>query len=440
MSATAERAWAGEVINMLLTSQTGNLPGYGYSGGEFFGYPPPFPSDVLVIVGEMTTNATLAQYTNYFRSFAPPFQPDPFDLMYWDPSDPQQNWNALPLGRIAIGSGLVQFRSDWSANAIVGDFHSQDYTQCDHQTEWAGHLEIVKGPDGLLVNPMGVTGGVYPCAANALFLDDLGEGTQDRRNCPSFEASRQPPGVRMTTFENQSGYSYGYSDYKAAYQKFEWGIGNVAGSGKELNREVIYNRGDGMVFVYDRVTAMDFNGNVRADYGKTQHWSHLTTPTLSGNSWAVTQGASGLIAHVFASAPLTLNIVQANYGGPNVPRVEVAFTTPQGSERYVTTLQVGAAADSPKPASRVVSTDGRVEGAAAGTTLAMFPVAAASPPMDLATPLSYLAPDGLTRHYVTGLVPLAFYDVKADLGGGVVYNQTVEASVNGVITFIPTAS
>ena len=155
-SAAAERLWATEVINQLVSAQP--TPTTIYDGGDGFAYPMPFPSkDLFYYLSASSTDTDARNYANYIIQNYPGSQTNDFqDLLFRDPSASTAFWSSTPLQYRAQGTGLVTARADWNYNSTWVSFQLGNLLDTDHQTYSPGQLEIQRGGDALLANAAAV--------------------------------------------------------------------------------------------------------------------------------------------------------------------------------------------------------------------------------------------------------------------------------------------
>src|SRR5262249_5297087 len=167
---------------------------------------------------------------------------------------------------------------------------------------------------------------------------------------------------------------------------------------------------------------------LKPDYVKQARWHFLNAPTVSGNSWVETVGASRLFGQTFSTAPLTTSLAPVQLGGVTVQEVITQNASPTASLRYVTAFQVATAATSSMvPTQQVLSSDGQMEGTQMADQVVLFGRNGAVSPV---VPVTYQV-SGTTplHHLLTDLKPGQVYHVRVN-GAAV---ATVTASSQGTV-------
>src|SRR6266700_2720685 len=186
LTATAERAWASDVVKHLVEASP--TPSTMYNGGDWYAYPAPFPGkDMFVTLSAVADDTAPKSYANeILQNYAGTLSANTWDLFFRDPSATTANWtNDLPLQWFAGGTGLLTARSDWGSNPTWIAFQLGNLLGADHQTYTPGQFQIQRGCDDLLVNATSIGEEQTPPKksfyGNTLVVDDNGEGVQNYR-------------------------------------------------------------------------------------------------------------------------------------------------------------------------------------------------------------------------------------------------------------------
>ena len=429
-----ERAWAGQVINSLISAQPSQ--DLLYDGGDWYAYPAPFvEKDLFYVMAAATIDATARGYANYIIQNYPGSQTrDMQDLLYRDTSAPAAFWSLAPLQYWNQGTGLIVSRNDWNYNSTWVAFQLGNLLETDHQQDCQGQLEIQRGADGLLINANGVGENQTPSTqssfGNLMVIDDNGVGTQTYRfNQGSWFGT---PGSRILNFEATNGYVYVGGDYAASYGlNFTPGIGTA----KQLTRQIVYLRPD-LIVVHDRAVTKSTNDL------KQLRWHFLNNPAFNAasNSWVETAGTSKLFGQTFSRSSLASSNAAVHCpddpSGAIVYRVATWNAIKATNVTYVTALQSASSNTLNMVATTFVrSTDNRMEGVQMGTNVVLFGADAVLNPFT--GTLSYtVTGSSPINHLVTDLPPNRPCQVSA---GGVPFG-TITTSAQGTLSFTNTVT
>ena len=417
---TPERAWAGQVIESLISAQPSQDTVY--DGGDWYAYPAPFVGkDLFYVMAAATTNNTARSNANYIIQNYPGSQTrDMQDLLYRDTSAPAAFWASKPLQYFNQGTGLITTRVDWNYNSTWVAFQLGNLLETDHQQDCQGQLEIQRGADALLINANEVGENQLPSTqssfGNLMCIDDNGAGTQTYRfNQGSWFGT---PGCRILNYEATNNYVYANGDYAASYGlNFTPGIGTA----KILTRQIVYLRPDYIV-VHDRAATKSTNDL------KQLRWHFLNNPTFNApsNSWEETEGNSKLFGQTFSRSSLLSSNVAVHCpddpGGALVYRITTQNAIKATNVTYVTALQT-APSSTPNTVTTasIRSADNRMEGVEMGANLVLFGSDA---------PLNPFA--GTITYTVTGSSPIVH--LLTDLQPGHAFQISANGSTIGTFT------
>jgi hypothetical protein len=422
--ASAERQWAGEVIQHLISAQSS--PKSVYDGGDFYAYPAPFPGKLLFYtLSAATVDDKLRAYANYILEHFPAEENhDYMELLFRDRSTPASFWSGLPLQWYASGTGLLTARSDWSNMPTWVAFQLGDLLMTNHETYCPGQLQIRRGPDDLLING-NAPGNNQAGARRSMYGNLIVVDANGDKSVQTYPFSTGywygKPGVVMRAYEAGKDYVYCGGDYRAAYSTNTRPGGG--GPVTELTREIVYVRPN-YVFVYDRVTTL------KDTYTKQLRWHFLKAPTVDGQSFKVAVGQSKLFGKTFASLPLktTAGIVKA--GSAKIHQIITQTTAVTKRVRFVSVLEVGASAlTGMDSAERIASADDLMEGAKLANAVVLFASNGfGKAPKTFHYRVSGSAP---VQHVVADLRPGVNYQVKTN---GSLY-MSLTATAQGTIAF-----
>lgn len=433
-NSTPERAWAGQVINSLISAQPSQNTIY--DGGDWYAYPSPFvDKDLFYLMAAATTNATARSNANYIIQNYPGGQTQEMqDLLYRDTAAPTAFWASAPLQYFNQGTGLIVARNDWNYNSTWVAFQLGNLLETDHQLDCQGQLEIQRGGDALLINANGVGENQLPSTqssfGNLMCIDDNGVGTQVYRfNQGSWFGT---PGCVMSFFEATNNYVYAGGDYAASYGlNFTPGIGTA----KKLTRQVVYLRPDYIV-VHDRAVTKSTNDL------KQLRWHFLNNPTFnaSSNSWVAAAGSSKLFGRTFSRSGIisTNGAVHCpdDPSSPIVYRVATQNAVKATNVTYVTALQSAPSATNAMVNTTVIySTDNRMEGVQMGSSVVMFGADAVLSPFTGTITYTVTGSSPIS-HLLTDLQPNHAFQVSA---GGTSLG-TFTSSAQGTLSFTNTPS
>lgn len=444
ITATAERTWAGEVVESLNSAQS--APGLLYDGGDVYQYPfRLLDKSLFYSLSDMASGAAARANANYYLRAYPdsaylnPHDTNDFrDLLFHDPGAPAAYWPDQPLAHFASGTGLLTARSDWGDTPTWLSLQMGNLLPADHQNYSPGQLQISRGPDRLLINAFQVEHVFGDDSASLRSLSQFGNvvavndlGATDAQGYPLQETpfcmgvDYGSPGVTVGGFESTADHVYLNGDYHAAYSyPADPGAGGPASA---LTRQLVYLRGD-IILVHDHVVTTS------PEYDKQVRWNFDAAPVLSGNSFQVASGGSKLFGRILSSSPLDTSmerIVVAGDPTAGTYRVTSRNTNTSPDVSFITAFQASDSARQSMDATvAVASDDGRMEGVLVGDRLVMF---GRNGNPDPATPLSYEVNPGNSPigHLLVNLQPGRAFQI---VGDGLSLGTAV-ASANGVLSF-----
>jgi hypothetical protein len=352
-------------------------------------------------------------------------------------ADPHEEWNWLVTladdpSRIASdprvgesaylsrGTGTMTARTDWSPRAVWTSMTSGP-PLADHQHLDAGHFEIVRGNDALVVDSGGY-GAFSSLSHNVIAVDD---GKENDPYSPS--QGTWGTSTDIARWEEERGWSYGLADYASAYDPEGYPSDTTRRSVRRAERDLLFSRTpvsgapeSARVVVFDRISLN------RPSYHVTFLLHGGTVPRVEGPGLLrIEVGKSIALAETLLPADATQSLVRepTNLGdgafydndppdGVNSMRVEVRSPVGKAERRFLHAIVVGP---SGMQAPSFVRIEGQqVAGVAIGDEAYVFP---ADAPQTAAAPLDYRAPASATRHLVASLAPNARYAVDVERDG-----------------------
>ncbi len=348
-----------------------------------------------------------------------------------------------PTSYWAKGTGTVFARSDWTDRATWLSLVSTAFFG-DHQHLDQGHFEIARGGDMLLIDP-GDYDSYSSTSHNVILVDDKKENNRWNPNQQIYSKL-----ATISRFQDEGGVAYALAEYGDAYDPDDYPQYHKTHSVARAEREVIFSRAPmetmrtpsaARVVIYDRFTL------TKGTYGTTWAGHAGVTPIVAGSVIKIPVGRSaatittlipeGVTAKLLKEPTLqtdTIFMKNDPAAGIDSTRIEIASPRGKTERRFLHTIVVGAAADSPPSPARIEGEG--IDGVAIETEAYLFTSAA---PQKVAAAVSYKAPVTATRHVVVGLVPSAKYGAtleasgagcKVALGPG----GNLAASASGVLT------
>jgi hypothetical protein len=336
-----------------------------------------------------------------------------------DPLRGTQDPRRGPTSYLSGGTATMTARTDWSAQAVwVGMTSGPSLS--DHQHLDAGHFEIVRGADPLIIDGGGY-GAYSSLSHNVIAVDDKKENDTYAPNQGVWSDA-----ARIARFEDSGRFVYALADYTSAYNPAGYPKDHPERSVLRAERELLFSRApvDGVgesarVIVYDRVTV------AKPTYGVTFLLHGGSAPEVQSNAARVAAGKSAAYVTTLlpGAAPQLVHEPTALGDGPyyvNDPaegtsavRIEVRSPRGEKDRGFLHALVVTATtARPPAPPARIEGEG--VEGVAIDDEAYLFVRDAAQPGTP---PLAYQAPLGAVRHVVMSLRPEGRYAVDLQRDG-----------------------
>ncbi len=345
---------------------------------------------------------------------------DPKEEWLWlaaiadDPSRPTEDPRRGDTGYFAPGTASMTARTDWSENAVWVALVSAP-SLSDHQHLDAGHFEVVRGADALLVD-----GGGYGLVFQLEPQRHCRRRRQGERHVRPDQGTWSDAAA-IARQEQTDRYSYGLAEYASAYDPAGYPKQHPQRSVVRAEREMLFSRTpyggaseSARLVVYDRMTL------TKPTYGTTFLLHGGAQPQVADGGVRFSVGSSVayvatlLPAHVPPSlvkepTPLGDGPYYTNSPPEGVSGVRVEVRSPLGSveRRFLHTIVAGPR-DLRAPV--VVPIEGDdVDGAAIDDEAYLFAHAEVE---RRASPLGYQAPASVRRHLVASLAPGAHYAVE----------------------------
>ncbi|HXX67551.1 MAG TPA: hypothetical protein VEK07_10235 [Polyangiaceae bacterium] len=326
-----------------------------------------------------------------------------------------------PTSRLTPGTGVVTARTSWSQDAIWFALACAP-SLSDHQHLDAGHFEIVRGDDALIVDGAGY-GSYSSLSHNVIAVDDKRENDNYAPNQGTWSDS-----AKIARFEDRGSMVYALADYASAYNPAGYPKEHSARSVSRAEREVVFSRsavpglgpGSGRAVVYDRMTL------AKPVYASTFLLHGGSVPAESpgggirfvvGRSQAIVSTiVPGGVSHQLVREPTTLGdgayYANSPPEGTTSVRVEVRSPTGDVERRFLHAIVV-AGGDARAPSPERIEGEG-VDGVAVGDEAYVFERGAVQL---RALPVVYRAPISAVRHLVASLAPGAHYAVGVEREG-----------------------
>jgi hypothetical protein len=334
---------------------------------------------------------------------------------------PSEDVRSGPTSYLAPGTAMVFARTDWTNRAVWLSFTSAPQIS-DHQHLDAGHFEIVRGADRLVVDS-GDDGALSGMSHNVILVDDHDEIMAYTPNQGTWGK-----GAKIARFEDDGATVYAMADYPTAYDG-----ANTEDTGKRAvtraDREVVFARGAGgagetaRVVIYDRMTLR------KASYQTTFVLHGGARPELAGARATVRVGESQAVATRLLPEGADARLVRE----PTPPRRDRPYFNNQPPDgvksqrleeasprvgatkerRFLHVIAVGASSDPPGPTPELRQSD-TMDGAIVGQDAYAFVAAGAQPPP---APVALVVPAGTLHVMVIGLAPSQSYAVSSNRVG-----------------------
>jgi hypothetical protein len=376
----------------------------------------------MLFIGATTANTTYAGYAKYWLNTISPStsgsgEAGAWEFLYWNEDSPATNYSLLPLSYFAPGPGILMKRSDWTSNASMWSIRAGRLRN-NHQTRDENGFLLWRGGYLLGSAQSWSQGGALE---DTVFQNNWTIGEQQYNgqfpdNSNGY-ASVQAHDVG-TDYAFFSGNASGPYDYS-------FGAGQLSA----YNREWAAMGSDTVIFVHDYLISVNAANHKRLILQSPHAF------TLSVPGWTTDNGSYRVDGRVLLPSDVVLGASSWNYGAGGALSSYYMNIRP-GFARAVDTMllvmqtaTVGAVAN-PTPV-LVMSSDGKLEGGAAGTYLALFGVGGAA--VDAVQPgHSYTFTAGPTKHLISNLAPSTNYAVVSSPSGNV---QNIASSSSGVLRF-----
>jgi len=373
-------------------------------------------------------------------------------FMLLDPSlppapDPRPQ---LPLVFQDVPFGHIIDRTAWATNATQFDFLA-NWLSINHQQGGAGQFEFYRHGEWLtkqLDNYDDNLNGQSSMWHNMLSLQNwcsagdpnLGWGEPLFLNGSEYMLG-ESAGDPVTLTSSSPAYTYACADLTPLFNYPDyWEPQTASLDIQQATRNIIWIKPDHIV-VYDRAAS------VHSGLFKRFNLNLVATPSISGQTVTeMTAGGQQLFVQTIlppnaAIAYVPINsITTLSQEEPSVGRVVIEDSNDPVSIRFLHVLQGANAEATQDGVAHVASTGGNAfEGVTVRGVAVMFPVNVLSNDF---TSVTYLAPVGITNHYIAGLAANAGYTVtQITLGGAqqvmVTPGGNLIADSAGLLSFTP---
>ncbi|MBI2567098.1 MAG: M48 family metallopeptidase [Candidatus Schekmanbacteria bacterium] len=360
---------------------------------------------------------------------------------------------ALPVSFVDQPFGRLLARTDFTPEATWFDFLCH-WTTINHQHGDCGQFELYRKGEWLTKERSGYPSNAADIAmATADYHNTLSLQNDVPANLQWFEGPVSERGGQWTEglaagdptvlMSTSATYAYAQADATNLYNRpNQWDPNNAAVDIQHASRAILWLKPD-HVIVYDRATSLTANRfkrfNVTLTALATVEGQQATVETPNGQKLYM----QNLLPPnaILTSSPAESFAVLAELE-PSTSRLVIEDPANPTDVRFLNVLQGADAGSTADPATLLRAMTGTAyEGAAVRETTVLFPV-------DLESPfdgLAYTAPEGTTRHLITGLAPNATYDALIISGPNgvdvaITAGQTWSADAAGVllVTTTPT--
>jgi hypothetical protein len=333
-----------------------------FDSGDWSDKPPLAPSHTLLALATVLPAARPAE--RQARALAR-IAVDPAEEWHWlaalgdDPSGLVEDPRRGELGYIARGTATVTARTDWSPQAVWVAFTSAP-SLSDHQHLDAGHFEIVRGGDALVIDAGGY-GSFSSLSHNVITVDDRKENDNYAPNQGTWSDT-----AKIARYEDGPRWTYALADYASAYNPAGYPKDHAQRSVTRAEREVVFSRSpvaglprSARLVVYDRVTL------ARPAYAAT-FLLHGASPEVTGESVRFVAGRSVAVAFTLLPAGVPPVLVReptelgdgpfyANDPPEGVKSVRAEVRSPAGANerRFLHAILVGPVDGKPPAPVRV---------------------------------------------------------------------------------------
>jgi hypothetical protein len=337
-----------------------------------------------------------------------------------DPSRPAVDPRRDATSYFAPGTATVTARTDWSSQGVWFALASAPAIS-DHQHLDAGHFEIVRGADSLIVDAGGY-GSYSSLSHNVVAVDDHGEND---KYSPSQGVWGESAAIARR--EDDGRFFYALADYASAYDPRGYPESHPTRSVSRAEREVVFSRAavpglgpeSARIVIYDRVTL------TKPSYAATFLLHGTGVPLIQGDTARLLTGRSVAFATtllpwgvepVLVSEPTTLGegpyFANDPPEGTHSQRIEVRSAPGDRERRFLHAIVVSSAGVRAPVPSRI---EGRgIDGVAIEDEAYVFQ----RPGLQaIAAPVEYAAPVSAIRHLVASLAPRGKYAATARADG-----------------------
>jgi hypothetical protein len=338
---------------------------------------------------------------------------------------------------LSVGTATVFARSSFSPSSLWFSLSSAP-SLSDHQHLDAGHFEVVRGPDSVLIDS-GDYASYSSVSHNVVLVDDplqspIWDVSKEHHDIITYKRNQGTwsDTAHIAAFEDDGGYVYARAEYDSAFNPAGWSARKPRAVTR-AEREVVFSRAPvsgagpgetGRVVVYDRFTLSD------PRFTTTFILHGGLAPQITGSLARFTTGGSSAWVTTLVPAGVTPGVVDETQNktsddrpyftnrppsGVTSFRYEVASpaSPPSTERRFLHAIVIGAKGGA--PASPVAIAGDGVAGAVIDEEAYVF---SSVGPGVQARPVSYTAPQAATRHVVCDLAPSASFTATAAPEGG----------------------
>lgn len=439
-----------------------------YDNGDWSTKPAVAPEHTLfTLTAILPASDPLRGQAAFLAHLARQARPDASDDWKWlqiladDPSIPKEDPRKPPLSYLATGTGTVFARSSVAASSLWASLTSGPTLSSNHQHLIAGHFEIVRGADPLLIDAADY-GSFSSLCGNVILVDDPlqssdWETSQKNRDIITYKRNQglESDTAHVARFEDGGGYVYALGSYASAYNPHGWPQRRDRAVTR-AEREFLFSRTpvgaldgsgeSGRLVVFDRLTLSD----ERFTTAFALHGG--PAPQVTGSMARFDSGASSVWVATLLPKGAASTLIDETHNtysndrpfftnkppdGMTSVRYEVSSPGSSTERRFLHALVIGARGATLPPSTTPMEIHGAgAEGAAIDGEAYLF---AESGPASEAKRIAYGAPKSAVHHTVVDLAPSAHYSVTARADGDacavtLAPGGSASASSQGVLT------
>ncbi|HEY2511969.1 MAG TPA: hypothetical protein VGI39_13975 [Polyangiaceae bacterium] len=441
-----------------------------YDNGDWSNKPAVAPEHTLfTLTAILPPGDPLRGQAAFLARLARQARPDASDDWKWlqlvadDPAIPAQDPRKPPLSYLSTGTATAFVRSSLAPTSLWVSLTSESTLSTNHQHLDAGHFEVVRGPDAILIDAADY-GSYSSLSHNVILVDDPLQSSdwdtsQKKRDVITYKRNQglSSDTAHMARFEDGGGYVYALADYASAFNPHGWPERRDRAVTR-AERELLFSRTpvadlgaasgeSGRLVMFDRFTLSDerFTTTFVLHGGPAPQVSGTMARFDAGTStaWVATLLPKGATSSLVDETHNTYSNDRPFFtnkppDGMTSVRYEVSSPASSTERRFLHAFVIGARGSSPLPANATpVEIHGAgAEGAVIEDEAYVF---AESGPATDAKRIAYTAPRTAVHQVVMDLAPNGHYAIAARADGDgcavtLAPGGTSSASAQGVLS------